>query len=213
MYKYYAILFIFSILNLTKSYSQVTIGLQSPPIEGALLDLKQYNDLEANAGGRNADKGLLLPRVELSSLITLSDIATGEQEQELQYTGLTVYNPLAINEACLIIPSGIYYWGGEKWLNLAGEKTFDAKESYYNDVRVFLSIYNNSTSNNDNTPILNWKFNTSDTKYPQFVSGDGVTFNTAACGSKRLTDLVISNVKLTKLDITNATELVNLDCS
>jgi len=112
--------------------SQVTIGLDEEPVEGALLQLK--NQI-VNADGTNSDKGLLLPRVALDP----AGSATGTEAQKLisslktvlpagtsvnvtQHAGLMVYNmatqtvvsgaPFAETKIC----PGVYIWDGTQWV-------------------------------------------------------------------------------------------------
>lgn len=78
--------------------AQVTVGSEKAPIQGALLDLKNYEDGSTQSGGTNATKGLLLPRVELSNLNKL--IISGDEildsdhggNQYKIHTGLVVFN-------------------------------------------------------------------------------------------------------------------------
>lgn len=113
-------------------FSQITIGSSESPLKGALLDLKQYSSL--TLGGTTADKGLLLPRVELQSLkldgSTYTDLSqtikegTGSWSADM-HTGLTVYN-LATKEG---ICPGVYIWTGELW-NKLGQQCFEPFSLY-----------------------------------------------------------------------------------
>ena len=51
--------------------SQVTIGMIDQPLDGTLLDLKESN---TSNGGANSQKGLMLPRVSLTDVNSLSPI-------------------------------------------------------------------------------------------------------------------------------------------
>jgi len=111
--------------------AQVTIGLEEAPMEGALLQLK---NISVSGQQPNANKGLLLPRVEL----TATDAVSGSDSQKLlaslklvlpsgtnidaeKHAGLTVYNtstlgvptgaPFEENKVC----PGVYVWNGQKW--------------------------------------------------------------------------------------------------
>lgn len=55
--KYWLLLLLFTYLCTLSVKGQVTIGSAIQSKSGALLDLKQYNDPTALAGGRNAEKG------------------------------------------------------------------------------------------------------------------------------------------------------------
>ncbi len=83
--------------------AQVTIGSNTPPHKDALLDLME------EAGGTSA-KGVLMPRVSLSSTV-LAD------PMENHVAGMTVYNT---NTAADVIP-GYYYNNGTRWIRLVAE--------------------------------------------------------------------------------------------
>lgn len=117
------------------AFSQVTIGMDEQPLEGALLQLKT---ISVTDGSANATQGLLLPRVSFD----LTNSATGTAEERLgnslrlpssadlttgdaqKHTGLMVYNTnpatgslnttndlFAETKIC----PGVYIWDGEKW--------------------------------------------------------------------------------------------------
>lgn len=92
--------------------SQVTIGMLSPPVKGALLDLKE-ND-EAN-GGANSISGLMLARVSLTDENNLYPMLTGTEPNysslKPRYTGLIVYN---VNTTSTL-EKGLNIWNGSKW--------------------------------------------------------------------------------------------------
>jgi hypothetical protein len=92
--------------------SQVTIGTIEQPLEGTLLDLKESTVLN---GGANSQKGLMLPRVTLTNLTSLSPILSGGNENnptlKPNYTGLIVYNVSTTTP----FVKGLYSWDGTKW--------------------------------------------------------------------------------------------------
>lgn len=106
-----AILYIvLSMLSCHVMTAQVTIGALLPANKGALLDLKEDNNL-----GINSQKGLLLPRVALTSKTALYPMFTTPTEATdptnmATHTGLTVYN-VGNNPLC----PGIYIWNGTIW--------------------------------------------------------------------------------------------------
>lgn len=100
--------------------AQVTIGSLETPAEGALLDLKSYN--ETTPGGQTTNiGGLLLPRVELTSLTSLTPFNV-QSADYLKHTGLVVYNVATVGN---VLSPGIYNWSGSKW-----EKFSEAKAEY-----------------------------------------------------------------------------------
>jgi len=94
--------------------SQVTIGADTAPADGALLQLTQDANYSNNA---NSTKGLALPRVTLTILDNISNIPSAVG-QEATHVGLMVYN---INEDICALPpiyKGVYVWNGTNWIRL-----------------------------------------------------------------------------------------------
>jgi len=92
--------------------SQVTIGSNSNPLKGALLDLKEHDDV---TGNYNSSSGVILPRVILTDVNSLSPMLTGsdltDESLKPKYTGLTVYN-VSVSTS---FEKGLYIWDGAKW--------------------------------------------------------------------------------------------------
>jgi hypothetical protein len=108
----YIIIFIF--LGLfgfsTIGSAQITIGSGSPPVKAAILDLKTIEAIGAD--NVSADKGLLLPRVNLTDLGSLEPFVTSATaEDKKNLTGLQVYN---MNDS-IPFSKGIYIWYGDSW--------------------------------------------------------------------------------------------------
>lgn len=133
-------LIIIAILLLTSimASSQITIGLDEEPMEGALLQLKNKT---VTGQDTNSTKGLLLPRVELdpagSTTGTVADklvsslklvFPVGTVINADYHTGLMVYNmstlsvtggaPFAETKIC----PGVYVWDGSKWGRLMSKE-------------------------------------------------------------------------------------------
>lgn len=97
--------------------AQVTIGMGEGTVPGALLQLKTIGDA-TSAGGKNAEKGLVMPRVQLVKIDQLQPMYTytdtqntPSAEEEKSHKGMIVYNltdtpPFKV---------GMYMWDGEKW--------------------------------------------------------------------------------------------------
>jgi len=107
------ILFIFCVfLSQENIFSQITIGSDSEPVKGALLHVKQNDNL-----GVNANKGLGMPRVGLTELTDLRDISGTPEPTE--HVGLIVYN---VNTSFCSQPEpinpGLYVWDGTLWVAL-----------------------------------------------------------------------------------------------
>ncbi|MDU1891829.1 MAG: hypothetical protein E6767_14170 [Dysgonomonas sp.] len=98
------------------------MGLDEAPEDGAVLQLK--TQANASSGGVNSSQGLLLPRVQLKSLIISSgsNLATTIEGTEASdnwdkdtHVGLVVYHI----KGSTTIESGIYVWNKDtdyKWL-------------------------------------------------------------------------------------------------
>lgn len=116
-------LIILLLLVMTLEYTvqaQVTIGSANKPKDGALLDLKEYEDV-ATPGGITSQRGLVIPRVNISNLkpSTPEELAasignTGSWGMD-DHTGLMVYNvsnrEVDRGETC----PGIHVWNGIEW--------------------------------------------------------------------------------------------------
>ncbi|MBD8389369.1 hypothetical protein [Dysgonomonas sp. BGC7] len=98
-------LFSFLLLGLLSVHlqAQVTIGSNKPPHNDALLDLKENS-------GNTSSKGLLLPRVSLSSTVSPSPLSA-------HTAGMTVYNIATLAD----VSPGYYYNDGAKWVKLFAE--------------------------------------------------------------------------------------------
>lgn len=119
-------IFLLSFLGISEAESQVTIGTGSQPIEGALLQLKENDNL-----GINATKGVMLPRVYLSDQNNLFPMfedpnnagqanseytdAQDKQEQDKIHTGLFVYN----TNPCYPFGKGSFVWNGQQWTSVS----------------------------------------------------------------------------------------------
>ncbi len=105
--------------------AQVTIGSKLAPQKGVLLELRQNANL-----GANSDKGMILPRVKLTSRDDL-DIAGGATGLDAsEHIGLLVYNMerkdgnegVTVRDAMLC--PGLHIWSGSTWTPL---KPYPAK--------------------------------------------------------------------------------------
>ncbi len=97
---------------------QVTIGTDESAVAGALLQLKNIQ-VPSGQGGVNATKGLLLPRVTLKFIdsLTMGDNQISKANDLWEkHIGLTVYS---ISDNCstneyYLFP-GVYTWNGRAW--------------------------------------------------------------------------------------------------
>ena len=100
--------------------SQVTIGTQSPPLKGVLLDLKQFDE---STGASNSVSGLMFARVLLTDVNNLYPMLTGSESNyetlKSQYTDLIVYN---VNQVAPF-EKGLYEWDGTQWNKLSGAES------------------------------------------------------------------------------------------
>ncbi len=113
--------------------AQVTIGAGEAPEDGALLQLKDIEKVTTD--GTNATKGLVLPRVSLSSktdlypmfLSTPSNPASGPNAQyssnkaslDAKHTGMMVYNTNTASP----FEEGTYTWDGGEWILVTDENS------------------------------------------------------------------------------------------
>lgn len=100
--------------------SQVTIGSGIVPNKGALLDLKENENEDAAQGGKTANRGMMLPRVNLPFLNKLQPMYSYDAENIpssddlVAHTGLTVYN----TNKCEPFGRGVYVWDGSQWIGI-----------------------------------------------------------------------------------------------
>lgn len=110
-------LLIFSMISVFQIQAQVTIGSNLAPRKGALLDVK--GDIASdpvNLTDTTAQRGILLPRVQLVDKTSLLPMLTGaaatDPLEKRKHVGLTVYN-LTQNQYFI---QGLYTWSGDAWL-------------------------------------------------------------------------------------------------
>lgn len=121
-FKHKAALLLFSFMLAGASYSlmnaQTTIGSGVAPADGALLDLKEN---AADNGARTSTKGVIFPRVELSTKTTLDPLVSSSlpthDAQKPKYKGTFVYNVKV--DATEGLVEGVYCWDGTTWINLS----------------------------------------------------------------------------------------------
>lgn len=99
--------------------AQVTIGSNNPPVEGALLQLKENDNKEANSA-----KGLMLPRLQLTGH-NLDVISINSGDTPDMYVGLTVWNVRGVGDIC----KGVNVWNGNKWVSMFKLKNLTAYDS------------------------------------------------------------------------------------
>lgn len=109
------ILLLFSFFVFSLVQAQVTIGGPTPPNAGAILDLKENNNL-----GINATKGLLMPRVALENERQMNPVVTNNVTPTVkaEHTGLVLYNTY-LDTSKNLCP-GLYMWDGDLWSRLYG---------------------------------------------------------------------------------------------
>jgi len=119
---------IITLISISSLYSQVTIGDDVEPADGALLQLKDNGTYSGNV---NASKGLILPRVDLTDEFNLfpmfeDDGSNGykigttaytKADEDKKHIGLMVYN----TNLCLTHNGdghGMFVWDGSRWTKL-----------------------------------------------------------------------------------------------
>ncbi|WP_029902849.1 hypothetical protein [Prevotella sp. 10(H)] len=130
------------------SFSQVTIGNDEAPVKGALLDIKNIVPTVGNTDPSKIETsqtgGMVLPRVNLEALNTLSPFVTTPNDPDVKkiHTGLVVYNVKVNSSASLV--QGIYCWDGNKWNLLIAGKV--ANSPWYKVGTTSPSLYNTDNS-------------------------------------------------------------------
>ncbi|MDQ6532105.1 hypothetical protein RB618_23235, partial [Flavobacterium sp. LHD-85] len=99
-------------------HAQVGIGTEQPS-NSSMLDII------------SADRGILIPRVSLSSTQDLTTITNGN------INSLLVFNVQTIAD----VTPGFYYWFTNKWNRLGAENNFEALTSISQDVKAGTITY------------------------------------------------------------------------
>lgn len=123
----------------TKIYAQVTIGTGEVPVAGALLQVKNIENI--GGGLQNADKGVALPRVNLTDvnmLYPMFKVGYKKEDIDAAHTGLIVFNTNAT------LPDsygmGLYVWNGKSWRAMTGLE--DSNTIEINPTQLYLSELN-----------------------------------------------------------------------
>lgn len=158
-----------SILYITTAYTQGGVGISSngnAPNTSAMLDVQATN------------KGVLMPRIALTSTTDATSITNGN------VVSMLVYNTATIAD---IIP-GYYYWNGTNWVTLGGSTGSDAQNisgSSFNATTGDLVIgIQNGTSETINFNSLkdhDW-YEVSGTTAPDNISDNLFTLGNVAIG-------------------------------
>lgn len=119
MFKYTIITLLLGFCTLQKASAQIGIGTTAPS-ESSILDIK------------STDKGLLIPRIALSTTTAASPINNPEN-------GLMVYNTFNGND---VVP-GFYYWENTMWLRIQNN----------NDVSAINTTTYIGLTNGDTSPV------------------------------------------------------------
>lgn len=131
--RHHLLLLIVLLFSFVQANAQVTIGNETAPEQGALLELKEKDvvnpDKDNVLGLENSTKGILYPKVSLkaSDLLTplyggaegndgvWSDLST--DKEKLMATGMVVYN---VNKEAMDLDEGLYMWRINEWIKLSG---------------------------------------------------------------------------------------------
>lgn len=159
-----------SLIALSEKLSaQVTIGSRIPAKTGALLDLKESNEI-----GSNSVRGLLLPRVNLQKIKQLAP-ENGDYTDKESHTGLVVYNLVRNIEEDLC--PGVYIWSGDQWIKVGNngclcEYTFVGADSAtrYLYCKDFSDIAINAQNVCSTKAIDNKKYNYSLLKVEDYLN-------------------------------------------
>lgn len=134
----------------------------------------------------STDKGILFPRIALTSTIDVSTIPSPA-------TALTVFNTASAGTAPNSVTPGYYYWNGSKWVKMAIETPF-AKTIYVDALTPGTATIfdeNNPPANHDaslsddddnlyiGSDGSTWSYNTSTGLYQTFIIPPSTPFNLA----------------------------------
>jgi len=197
-----ALTLLFSILITLSAHSQVTIGMQSAPLQGVLLELKQS---DVSADDANSSGGMMLPRVNLSAMSSLDPILQGADATnpsiQIKYAGLIVYNATTTAP----FAKGLYSWDGTQWRRMSSVMAENGLVLSVDTIQLGGDL-TQSTIVNQNSYNLQFqgagKFsvgNTSPTANSARFEVDGASANVAAfsAGSSATIDFSKSNLVYT----------------
>lgn len=177
------------LLPVTMAYSQVTIGSGNAPEAGALLQLKENENKDANA-----NKGMMLPRVQLTdanNLYPMFEVSPNsgtanssyntqilKTKEDSNHIGLIVYN----TNICSLLGRGIYVWNGEEWIPInVTPRKFSLSNSTYD--------FNSGSDLRGNVNSQNLTL-----AYPADIVGLGYSItNTLGGGLKFLTNPLVTS--------------------
>lgn len=189
---YFTLLLLVSSISIT---AQTTFGSLDAPVDGALLQLKNFDNSSTNSTV-NADKGLLLPRVKLTdihNLYPMFPLDYNKQAEDFKHTGLFVFNT---NDNLFDGDGqGCYLWDGTKWMGMGMEK----RRISISPLNVYISEQREQATAQIATIPLNLPFELS-------VSGPNSSTHTMVDGKLTFTrnPLVSGNKKYT-LTLKNST--------
>lgn len=113
-------------------YAQVTIGSHLSAASGALLEIKEKDITGGDLA--TSTRGLMMPRVALTSLNDLFPMLTGNESdyaaQKIIHIGLIVYN----TNVCAPTPLGLNVWNGSQWQYLGNEQLASNVRVFYDQV-------------------------------------------------------------------------------
>lgn len=144
--------------------AQVTIGSLEKPVNGSLLDLKNVNT--PAVGGVNANKGLILPRVNLERETELYPMfndnkdyyQANKEDIDKSHIGLIVYNLKDLTSVVEVPTSdcepikfvqdgnvvrGLAVWDGAKWLSIGKqeEKGNESEDGFKEGDELFENVF------------------------------------------------------------------------
>lgn len=100
----------FVFLGFTPSIFAQNVGINA---SGAIPDASAMLDVDVSALGASAKKGVLFPRVSLTSVLDITTIPSPA-------TSLYVYNTATAGTSPNNVVPGFYYWNGTKWIAMSG---------------------------------------------------------------------------------------------
>lgn len=120
------LLILYSLLLLlgcgSKIFGQVSIGVGEPPVGGSLLQIKSIEGV--TGAGANSNKGLLMPRVNLTDINMLYPMFIAGYNKTIQdpiHAGLVVFN--TNNNLPDSNGIGLYCWDGQSWGAMTKERS------------------------------------------------------------------------------------------
>ena len=169
-------------------FAQVTIGNESPPERGALLEHKEKditNPTQNVVSLENSTKGVLYPKVMLRDAAKLTPLYGGSDsgsgiwsdeatpEEKLKAVGMVVYN---VNPDAINMDEGLYMWKIDEWVKLNQDGAAVVQPVNCSAIRINGSYIEGTPLNSNNYLEIDLNVTKKGSFVISVLSGNGYSF-------------------------------------